>query len=119
MSEEKKKEKHKVLRIVSTIELFAGIATFLCGLLMVFLVCWTIIVRSGVKLGGLDVIGFFVLAVGVSSMVLFWPIAVFGLVLSIVALFIERDMRSRLRPLILVLAGILIYTVCYALLNFI
>ena len=115
MSEEKRKEKHKALRILSTIELFAGIATFLCGLLLVFLVCWTIIVRSGVKLRGLDAIAFFVLTVGVSSMVLFWPIAVFGLVLSIVALFLERDMRSRLRPLIFVLAGILIYTVCYAL----
>ncbi|MHC4311830.1 MAG: hypothetical protein ACYSW3_05090 [Planctomycetota bacterium] len=119
MSEQKRKGKHKVLRILSTVELFAGIATFLCGLLLVFLVCWTIIVRSGVKVRGLDTIAFFVLTVGVSSMVLFWPVAVFGLVLSIFALFFGRDMRSRLQPLILVLAGILIYTVCYAIMYFI
>jgi uncharacterized membrane protein len=47
------------------------------------------------------------------STVLFVPLAIIGLILSIVTLFIERDIYLRAAPLTLVLFGILLYPVCY------
>jgi hypothetical protein len=44
-----------------------------------------------------------------------WPIAPIGLVLSIVALFIERNKYLRLLPLAFFIVGICIYAMCYAL----
>jgi hypothetical protein len=50
----------------------------------------------------------------------FWLIAAISLNLSIAPLFIEREMRSRLRPLILVVASILLYYIVrHILLHFI
>ena len=114
MSEEERKEKPKV-RIVSIIALIVGIATFVCGLFIVPFTLWS---HMFPNLGmGIDVIWILLLAVALCSTVLFVPIAIIGLVLSIVTLFIERDIYLQAVPLTLVLFGILLYPVCYASLN--
>jgi len=118
MSEEERKEQHKAPRIVSYIALVAGIATFLNGLLLVSITLWASIIPGAG--GDFDFIGLILIVVAVESIIFsyyLWPIAAIGLVLSIVALFIERNKYFRLLPLAFVLAGILLYAVCYALLN--
>jgi hypothetical protein len=54
------------------------------------------------------------LLVAVYAMISFWPVAAIGLVLSIVTLFIERNVLLRLLPLGFIVAGILLYAVCSA-----
>jgi hypothetical protein len=46
-----------------------------------------------------------------------WPIAVIGLVLSIITLFTERNIYYRALPWNFLLFGVLLYIVCWALLN--
>ncbi|MDH4240619.1 MAG: hypothetical protein OEW48_13745 [Phycisphaerae bacterium] len=47
-------------------------------------------------------------------MIYLWPIAAIGLVLSIVTLFIERNIYYRALPWAVILFGILLYVVCCA-----
>ncbi len=109
MSEEERKEKHKP-RIISIIALVVGIATFLCGLLIVPFTLCMVIVGPGFAM---DIILMLLFGLALFSTVLFVPLAIIGLILSIVTLFIERDIYLRAAPLTLVLFGILLYPVCY------
>ncbi len=115
MSEEERKEEKQKPRIVSIIALIEGIATFVCGLFIVPFTLWFhMFPDPGI---GIDVIWILLLGVALCSTLLFVPLAIIGLVLSIITLFVERDIYLRAAPLTLVLFGILLYPVCYASLN--
>jgi len=105
MSEEERKEKQE-LSIVSILALGAGIATFLCSLLILPLFIWSAIVESPGALGAYG-ITIFLMVLAFFSFILLLPSVAIGLPLSIITLLIERDMRFRLLPLAFVLAGIL------------
>ena len=111
MSEEKrKKERAKSCRIISIIALIAGIDTFLCGLMVFICGVWSIITPFA---SDFDFIAMFLVMVALFILIAFWPFFAIGLILSIVTLFMERDMRFRLLPLVLVLFGLLLYALCY------
>ena len=109
MSEEERKEKRKP-RVISRIALVAGFATFLCGLLIVPAAGLMAFNSSAFKDEGITRL---IAVVAYYSFVSFWYIKISGLILSIVALFIERNKYYRLLPLAFVLLGFLLYVVCY------
>lgn len=115
MSEEEKKEKCEP-RVISRFALLVGIATFLSGLLLVPATLWfAIIPEAG---GDLDFIGmFFTLMAVIPILAIYsvWPIVAIGMVLSIVALFIERNIYYRLLPIAFYIVGICFYAMGYAL----
>jgi hypothetical protein len=114
MSEEEKKEKYKP-RVISRIALLLGIVTFFSGLLLVPFTLWFALIPDAG--GDLDFIGMFFTFVAIPSIFsahFILPIAAIGLVLSIVALFIERDISHRLLPLVFFIVGICFYAMCYA-----
>jgi hypothetical protein len=111
-----RKEQHKAVRIISIIALIVGIATFLSGLLLVPFTLWFAIYPDAGH--DLDLIGMLLTVVAVSSFCVsffLWPIAAIGLVLSIVALLIERNIHLRLLPLAFFIVGICFYAMFYAL----
>jgi hypothetical protein len=108
MSEEEKKETPKA-RIVSIIALIVSILTFMCGLLILILAGWAASTDIGGGPGGIDALWVLLFAGAVCSMVLIAPI---GLVLSILTLFIERNIYLRAAPLSYVLCGILMSVTC-------
>lgn len=111
MNEEEKKETPKGYRIISIIALVLGIATSLCGLI-VFIGT----VRAAVTFpSDFDIIGMFLMFVAVVALCAFWPVFAIGLTLSIVTLFIEREMRFRLLPLAFVIVGACLISLSYAL----
>ncbi|NIP23700.1 MAG: hypothetical protein GWN67_23710 [Phycisphaerae bacterium] len=115
MSEEERGE-CKAARIVSITALVIGIATFLSGLLLVPATLWFAIIPGAG--GDFDFIGMLLTVVDVSSFCVsffLWPIAAIGLVLSIISLFIERDIHLRLLPLTFFIVGICFYTMFYSL----
>jgi hypothetical protein len=115
-SEEKRKEQHKAVRIISIIAPVAGFATFLSGLLLVPVTWWLAIYPDAGH--DFDFIGMFLTVVAISSIIFsyyLWPIAVIGLVLSIVTLFLERNKYFRLLPLAFFTVGICFYAMFYAL----
>lgn len=120
MSEEEKKEVHKAARIISRIALIAGFVTFLCGLLAVpYAFCDALVSLPVREPKYYRIVSYLISSAPIPAFAYFWLIAAVSLNLSIAPLFIEKEMRSRLRPLILVLAGILLYTVWHILLHFI
>lgn len=114
MSEEEGKEKPKVTRFISSMALVISIATFLLSLLIVPGILWiTFYPEAG---HDFDFIGMFLTAVAVLSIICMfrlWPIAVIGLVLSIVTLFIERNKYLRFLPLAFFIVGICFYTILF------
>ena len=104
MSEEKKKEQNKAVRIISIIALVAGIAMFLCGLLIVPIPVLRVI-GSGIP----DLLSI----AACYSLLLFRCIIIPALVLSLVTLLFERNKYYRWLPLAFVVAGILLYLSCY------
>jgi hypothetical protein len=120
MSEEEKKEIHKAARIISRIALIAGFVTFLCGLLVVpYAFCDALVSLPVREPKYYRIVSYLRSSATIPAFAFFWLITAISMNLSIAPLFIEKDMRSRLRPLILVLAGILLYTVYHVLLHFI
>ena len=111
MNEADRKEIDKSNRIVSIIALVIGIATFLCGLMVFICGVWSAITPFA---SDFDFIGMLLVFVALILLIVFWPFFAIGLILSIVTLFMERDMRFRLLPLVLVLFGLLLYALCYA-----
>jgi hypothetical protein len=114
MSEEEKKERPKAHRIISIISLCIGIPIFLSGLSMVLAVLWFCIIPGAGE--DSDVTGMFLIIAAFLSFIyfwIFWPIPVIGLVLSIVTLFIERNMLLRLLPLAFSIVGICICAMFY------
>jgi hypothetical protein len=108
--EERKKDIPIAYRIISIIALFVGIATFLSGLLFVLALLWNRIIPGA---GGDFVsLGMFLKLETFLSYV-FWPSAVIGLVLSIVTLFVERNLCFRLLPLAFIIVGICLYELVY------
>ena len=110
MSEEERKEEYKP-KVVSYFAFVAGIATFLCGLLTIPYIVFTgltaIIPMLEAKIDeGITEVFF---GRAFVSVLLFWPIAIIGLILSIVTFCLEQDKRFRIRPLTLELAGIGFY----------
>lgn len=106
MSEEKKKEKHKP-RVISRLALLAGIVTFLFGIM---LLPFAIVNSSALVSPGEPFMNFrayFLCTVVGLSLFFLWPLAAISLILSIITLFIERNERLRVIPLVLVLIGIL------------
>jgi hypothetical protein len=105
MSEEKK-EKRKP-RIISRIALFAGIATLLCSFMTFpFAYFYSDALVSPDEPHD-NFIAYFFLIVAYLSLFFLWPLFAISLILSIVTLFVERNERLRLLPLVLVLIGIL------------
>lgn len=108
MSEEEKKVKHEP-KFISLIALVAGIATLLCNLLIVpFILCLVIegfSIASGLM---------FLFAVAFGGTLLLAAFAIWGLILSVVTLFIERNIYFRLLPLALVLFGIGLWIMCFS-----
>lgn len=115
MVKEERKEEHKP-RIIKTIALIAGVATFLCGLLMVPFV---VLAATEPNPGEFRTEGimrlFFAVAFEIVS--LFWPIAIIGLTLSMATLFIQRKNHFRILPFAFVLTGIGLYAVCFFILS--
>jgi hypothetical protein len=109
MSEEKI-NKHKSSRIISITALVIGIAAFMCGLLIVPAAGFMALNPSAFKGEGITRL---IAVVAYYSLVSFWYITIPGLILSMVALFIERNKYYRFLPLPFVLIGILLYAVCY------
>ena len=108
MSEEEKKEKqHKAVRIILYIARWAGIATFVGGLLIFPYAFCDSLVSSG-EVDQYQITHLFLL-VFFSIVYFYGPLFAISLILSIVTLFVKQDIRSRLRPLILVLAGFSLY----------
>lgn len=109
MSEEEKKEIHKAVRILSYIALIVGVATLLCGLLIV----------PAAGLGAINPTAFmserfdFLAGVAYYSGLLFRYIFTISGTLSIVTLLIERNKYYRLLPLAFILIGVLLYLMCY------
>lgn len=116
MSEEERKKKHIAVRIISSIARIAGFATFLFGLFLFSLFIlpsnWFTAIGSslGVKT---DVTTTFLHDASFCSVILFWPFAIIGLILSIVTFNIERGRYLRVLPLAFVVGGILLYAFCY------
>ena len=107
MNEVEKKEQHKAVRIILHISRWAGIATFTGGFLIFPYAFCDSIVSSG-EMDEYQRTHLFLLVL--FSIVCFYgPLFAISLILSIVTLFIKQDIRSRLRPLILVLAGFSLY----------
>ncbi len=120
MSEEEKKEIHKAAIIISRIALIAGVATFVCGLLVIPYAFYDALVYLPLSEPNYYVIvSHLRSSATIPAFAFFWLIAAISLNLSIAPLFIERDERFRLLPLAFVLAGILLYEVCRILLHFI
>jgi hypothetical protein len=120
MSEEEKKEIHKAARIISRIALIAGFVTFLCGLLAVpYAFCDALMSLPVREPKYYRIVSYLHSSATIPAFAYFWLIAAISLNLSIAPLFIEKDMRSRLRPLILVPAGILLYVAYHVLLHFV
>jgi hypothetical protein len=109
MSEEERKEKHKAVRIILYISRIAGIATFVGGLFIAPYAYCDAFVSSGERDGWFFM--HFLLIMLFSTMFFYGPLFAISLILSIVTLFIKQDIRSRLRPLILVLAGFSLHVV--------
>jgi hypothetical protein len=109
MSEEKRKP-----RVISIIALVICIAPFHSGLLAIFAILWhRIIPGAGEDFG---VIGIVLIGVAALTFVFFWkfwPIAIICLALSIVTLFIERNIYLRLLPLIFFIFGICICAIFF------
>ena len=110
MGEEEKINKHKSSRIISITALAIGIATFMCGLLIVPAAGLMALNPSALKGEGITRLIAFV---AYYSLVSFRYITIPGLILSMAALFIERNKYYRLLPLAFVLTGFLLYAVCY------
>ncbi len=115
MSEEKGKIRHIVTRIISITALVIGTSAFGSGLVVVLTALWhRIIPGAG---GDYDFIG--LLLKDMVYLIIFcfgnfWrPIAIVGLVLSIVTLFIERNLILRLYPLGLLIVGLCILAAAY------
>jgi len=102
MSEEEK-EKHKAVRIILYMARWAGIFSFVGGLLIAPYAYCDAFVTSGERDGWFAM--HFLLLMLFSSIYFYGPLCAISLIPSIVTLFIKQDIRSRLRPLILVLAG--------------
>ncbi|MHC4113121.1 MAG: hypothetical protein ACYSUY_18760 [Planctomycetota bacterium] len=121
MSEEEKKEIPKAARIISRIALVAGVATFVSSLLVVPYAFCEALVSLPVREGDYHaIVRYLRSSATIPAFAFFWLIAAISLNLSIAPLFIEREMRSRLRPLILVVASILLYYIVrHILLHFI
>lgn len=105
-----RKEQHKAVRIISHIALIAGFVTFLCGLLLVPVAGLMALNPSAFKGEGITRL---IAVVAYYSLISFWYITIPGLLLSLVALFIERNKYYRLLPLAFILIGLLLYAVCY------
>jgi len=109
MSEKERKEQHKAVRIISYIALIVGVATLLCGLLMV----------PATVLGAINPTAFmserfdWLTNIAYYSGLLFNYIFTISCTLSIITLFIERNKYYRLLPLAFVLIGVLLYLMCY------
>ena len=108
MSEEERKEKHEP-KFTSIIALVLGIATFLSGLLIVPFTLCIVLDAFSIASGSmfLEVLAF-------GATVLLAPFAIWGLILSIVSLFIERNIYFRLLPLAFVLFGIGLLILCFS-----
>ncbi|KPJ92681.1 MAG: hypothetical protein AMJ53_08870 [Gammaproteobacteria bacterium SG8_11] len=118
MSEEKRKIKHIVIRIISITALYISVATFLRGFMLVPFTLWMTIFPFPDQQGDPIVIILTVMCyVSFLCMIYLWPIAIIGLVLSIITLFTERNIYYRALPWNFLLFGILLYIVCWALGN--
>ena len=99
-------KQHKAVRIISIIALVAGIAMFLCGLV---LVPFSILLLVRGSVGSSDSFGYLLFGVSFYSIRLFMIPA---LVLSLVTLLFERNKYYQWLPLAFVVAGILLYLSC-------
>jgi hypothetical protein len=109
MSEEESILEIQKPRVMSRIARIAGIASFVGGFLIVPYTCSDAFVTSGEMLSECFLTHFALLVI-YSGPYFLWPLFAISLILSIVTLFIERNIFHRLRPLILVLTGIFLYT---------
>jgi hypothetical protein len=120
MSEEERNEIHKAARIISLIALIAGVVTFVWALLVVpYAFCDALVSLPVREPNYYVIVRYLISSATIPAFAFFWFIAAISLNLSIAPLFIERDMRSRILPLALVMAGIILYKVCHILLHFI
>lgn len=107
-------EQHKSVRIISRIALVAGIAIFLCGLLIVPIPVLRVIGLTAFRMEGIpDLLSI----VASYSNLLFRCIIIPALILSLVTLLFERNKYYRWLPLVFVVAGILLYLLSGLLLN--
>lgn len=116
MSEEKRKVKHIAARIISHLSFVVSIVAFVFGSLIIPFALGSSFLSPGLSS---DFISGLLITVALFLMVLFVPTFIIGLILSIVTLFIERDLYFRVRPFILVMAIILIFSWFLALLSLI
>ncbi|NIP24771.1 MAG: hypothetical protein GWN67_25515 [Phycisphaerae bacterium] len=107
--------KHKP-KVISLIARIAGFVTFSLGLLMVPYSCYCAITPMSEPYDWL--ISFYLFAPAIVSFEFFWLIAPISLLLSILPLVIERDIRHRVLPLAFVLTGIGLWVACYFLLTY-
>ena len=112
MSEEKKKEQNKP-RTISRIALKVGLASFLCMLLMTPGFVWAAIVPRYGMSKVIDSIDYFFFGLTFFAGIFFMPLVAVGLVLSIITLFIERNLYVRLLPLVYVVVCIGLYFLYY------
>ncbi|MHC4642331.1 MAG: hypothetical protein ACYS32_11855 [Planctomycetota bacterium] len=100
-------------RVVSAIALGAGITTLVTGLLALLIDLWPLVFPDSGSDSTLDIIGLFLLFLMIWAVIplycLIWIFIPVSLVLSIITLFIERNIYRRLLPLVFVLAGICLF----------
>lgn len=108
-----RKEQHKAVRIISYIALVTGVATFLCGILMVPAVGLYVINRTAFISERFD----WLTDMAWYSSRLFDYIVIPALILTIATLSIERNKYYQLLPGMFVLIGHLLYFVCYTILD--
>ena len=102
-----RKEQHKAARIILYIARWAGIASFVGGLLIFPYAFCDSLLSSG-EMDEYHITHLFMLVLS-SIMYFYGPLVVVSLILSLITLDIEQDKRFRLRPLKLVMAGIGLY----------
>lgn len=100
-------EHHKAVRIILYVSRWAGIFSFVGGLLIFPYAYCDALVTSGERDGWFFAVVLYLMIF--STMYFYGPLCAISLILSIVRLFIKQDIRSRLRPLILVVVGSLLH----------
>jgi len=112
MSEEETREKLEP-RTLSIIAFIVGIASFLCMLMITTWFVWTNTVSPDGMYDVFDAIKVFRFILMFILFISYVLLVAIGLVLSIITLFIERNLYFQLLPFVYVVAGIGLCLVCY------